>query len=152
MILCDPVVPCHPHMRHFTRYEDPFFSKMSHCANAIRSAFVASAGRQMVSSAGSGSESTNGISVTHGSTGRLIPGGRSQRRSNCKVAVTLDQLVTLTVNSGVYFEGIGGLESPENESVGHSQTRPESGRISGMKVTQASPQIYRQTYCQKKTT
>ena len=64
--------------------------------------------------------------------------------------MTLDQLVTLTVNSGVYFEGIGGLESPENESVGHSQTRPESGRISGMKVTQASPQIYRQTYCQKK--
>ena len=80
------------------------------------------------------------ISVTHGSTGRLIPGGRSQRRSNYKVAVTLDQLVTLTMNSGVYFEGIGGLESPENESVGHSQTRPESGRISGMKVTQASPQ------------
>ena len=106
MILCDPVVPCHPHMRHFTRYEDPFFSKMSHCANAIRSAFVASAGRQMVSSAGSGSESTNGISVTHGSTGRLIPGGRSQRRSNYKVAV-MDQLVTLTVNRASIFEGFG---------------------------------------------
>ena len=107
MILCDPVVPCHPHMRHFTRYEDPFFSKMSHCANASRSAFVASAGRQMVSSAGSGSESTNGISVTHGSTGRLIPGGRSQRRSNCKVAVTLDQLVTLKVNRASILRELG---------------------------------------------
>ena len=52
--------------------------------------------------------------------------------------------------SGVYFEGIGGLESPENESVGHSQTRPESGRISGMKVTQASPQIYRQNLLTKR--
>ena len=80
---------------------------MSHCANAIRSAFVASAGRQMVSSAGSGSESTNGISVTHGSTGRLIPGGRSQRRSNCKVAVTLDQLVTLKVNRASILRELG---------------------------------------------
>ena len=123
---------------------------MSHCANATKSPLDASAGRQMVSSAGSGSESTNGISVTHGSTGRLIPGGRSQRRSNYKIAVTLDQLVTLTVNSGVYFEGIWGMESPENESVGHSQTRPESGRISGMKVTQASPQIPRQNLLPKK--
>ena len=51
--------------------------------------------------------------------------------------------------SGVYFEGFGGLESPENESVGHSQTRPESGRISGMKLTQASPQIYRQNLLAK---
>jgi hypothetical protein len=87
MSVCDPVVPCHPHMRHFTLNADPFFSNMSHCANAIRSAFVASAGRQMVSSAGS--DSTDSISVTHGSTGRLIPGGRSQRISNRKIAVTL---------------------------------------------------------------
>ena len=36
------------------------------------------------------------------------------------------------------------------QSVGHSQTRPESGRISGMKVTQASPQIYRQNLLTKK--
>ena len=97
------------------------------------------------------SESTNGISVTHGSTGRLIPGGRSQRRSNYKVAVTLmDQLVILTMNRASIFEGFGGLESPENEFVGHSQTRPESGRISGMKVTQASPQIPRQNLLAKR--
>ena len=82
---------------------------MSHCANAIRSAFVASAGRQMVSSAGTtGSEPINGISVTHGSTGRLIPGGRSQRRSNYKVAVTLmDQLVILTVNRASILRELG---------------------------------------------
>ena len=62
----------------------------------------------MVSSAGTGSESTNGISVTHGSTGRLIPGGRSQRRSNYKVAVTLmDQLVILTVNRASVLRELG---------------------------------------------
>ena len=62
-------------MRHFALNEDPFFSKMSHCANATWSAFVASAGRQMVSSAGS--DSTDSISDTHGSTGRRIPEGKA---------------------------------------------------------------------------
>ena len=80
---------------------------MSHCANATKSPLDASAGRQMVSSAGSGSESTNGISVTYGSTGRLIPGGRLQRRSNYKVAVTLDQLVILTVNRASILRELG---------------------------------------------
>ena len=50
---------------------------LSHCANATRPVFVALAGRQMVSSAGSGPESINCISVTHGSTGRLMPGGKA---------------------------------------------------------------------------
>ena len=88
IVFCMQVVPIYElvvarralpsaYMRHFTRYEDPFFSKMSHCANATRSAFVASAGRQMGSSAGSGYESTNCISVTHGSTGRLMPEGKA---------------------------------------------------------------------------
>jgi hypothetical protein len=34
--------------------------------------------------------------------------------------------------------------------VGHFQTRPESGRISGLKVTQASPQIPRQNLLAKR--
>ena len=33
--------------------------------------------------------------------------------------------------------------------MGHFQTRPESGRIFGMKVTQASPQIPAKTYTNK---
>ena len=150
MSLWLPVVPTHPHIMHFTRNEDPFFSNMLHCANETRSAFVASADRQMgTGSAGSGS--TDSISVTHGSTGRLIPGGRSQRRSNYKVAVTLDQLVILTVIRASILRELGDwTESPENESVGHSQTRPESGRIFGMELTQASPQIYRQNLLPKK--
>ena len=41
--------------------------------------------RQMVSSAGSCSESIDCIGVTHGSTGRHIPGGRLQRRSNTRL-------------------------------------------------------------------
>ena len=69
------VVPCHPQIRHLERYEHPFFSNMSHCANTLWPAFEASAGMQMVSSAGS--DSTDSINVTHGSTGRRIPEGKA---------------------------------------------------------------------------
>ena len=96
-----------------TRYEDPFFSNMSHCANAIRSAFVASAGRQMVSSTGSGS--TDSISDTHGSTGRRIPEGKAATQIEPQDRRGIDWItqIILTVNRASILRDFAGLESPE---------------------------------------
>ena len=112
MSLCDPVVPCHPHMRHFTLNEDPFFSNMSHCANAIRSAFGASAGRQMVSSAGS--DSTDSISDTHGSTGRRIPEGKAATQIEPQDRRGIDWITQIfQINRASILRDFAGLESPE---------------------------------------
>ena len=106
------VVPCHPQIRHLARYEHPFFSNMSHCANAMWSAFEASAGRQMVSS--TGSDSTDSISDTHGSTGRRIPEGKAATQIEPQDRHGIDWITQISqINRASILRDFAGLESPE---------------------------------------
>jgi hypothetical protein len=56
------------------------------------SAFEASAGRQMVSS--TGSDSTDSISDTHGSTGRRIPEGKAATQIEQQDRRGIDWMIT----------------------------------------------------------
>ena len=85
------------------------------------------------------------ISVTHGSigrSGRIMARGRSQRRSNQEMASALIRHLRFLIEMCVDFEEVLRGWKAKMESVGHSQTRPEPGRIFGMEVTQTSPQIH----------
>ena len=86
---------------------------MSHCANAHRFAFVASAGRQM--RAGStGSGSTDSISDTHGSTGRRIPEGKAATQIEPQDRRGIDWITQISqINRASILRDFAGLESPE---------------------------------------
>ena len=146
------VVPCHLQIRHLARYEHPFFSNMSHCANATWSTFEASAGRQIVTSTGSGS--TDSISVNHSSTGRRIPEGKAATQIEPHDRRGIDwitQMFQISQAIGRRFRGILQDWKAQRDYVGQFQTRLESCRISGLKVTQTSPQIPRQNLLAKES-